>query len=144
MSLDRLWSLIQQSSVRGARSTALAPFLWALTLILAGFVIGPRLGLPNWGLILLAVALVVLLGNFLAFAWYFAFKNPDALRSERFILTKRAMRQKNFRGANLVGFVRALSDDGSSKGDSIDAPTSPAKLLDQVLSVPQSSMGEKS
>lgn len=106
MPLDRLWSLFHQSSARGTRSTVLAPMTWALSLLIAGLLIGPRVGLPPWGMILLGVGIGILMVNFLAMSWYFAIKDPDALRSERFILTKLAMHRRNFEGDNLVGFVR--------------------------------------
>jgi len=133
MAWDRLWSLLHQSSAQGTRSTVLAPMIWALSLLLVGLLVGQQVKLPPWCLTLLGVAIAVLLLNFLAMNWYFAIKDPDALRSERFILTKLAMRQKNFKGDNLIGFVRALSDNEETPQPN-DGPTDPTVLIDEKFS----------
>ena len=134
MSLDQLWSFLHQSSARGTRSTALGQMTWALALMVVGFLVGQQVGLPTWGLVLFGVMTTVLLVNFLALNWFFALKNPDALRSERFILTKMAIRQKNFQGDNLIGFVRALSDNENAV-ISNEASTNPTVLVDDKSSV---------
>ncbi len=123
----------EEYNARGTRSTALGQMTWALALMVVGFLVGQRIGLPTWGLVLFGVMTTLLLLNFLALNWFFAVKNPDALRSERFILTKMAIRQKNFKGDNLIGFVRALSDDeDASKSKEIS--TNPTILIDEKAS----------
>ncbi len=114
MPFDVFWSLLRQSDARGSRSTALGQMLWALALSIGGIVAGPRFGLPSWALVTLATVVVILVVNFVALNWFLAIRNPDALRSERFTLTKLAMQQKKLKGDDLVGFIRAISSDEST------------------------------
>ena len=138
MSLDQLWSFLQQSSVRGTRSNALGQTTWALALMVVGFLVAQQIGLPAWGLILFGVMTTVLVLNFLALNWFFALKNPDALRSERFILTKMAIRQKDFKGDNLIGFVRALGDNEEAARPN-ESSTTPPVLTDEKSSTSEPS-----
>ncbi len=68
---------------------------------------------PEWLLVavfcLLAVATLALLGGF----GYFAWKNPDVLRSEKFMLTKLALeKSKSVKGDHLTGLVEAIISEG--------------------------------
>ena len=117
-------SFLSQANARGARSTALHSLQWALGLLLACL---PPLLLakaPEW-LIGLVIALVVaVLLVFLVAYVYLLLRNPDALRSEEFSLSKMAM-ERGLVGDNLSGLsdprlVKASSDDslllGSDQG----------------------------
>ena len=123
MASDLVWSLLRQPGPRGFRSSALGQMLWALTILVGGILAGHKVGLPLWGLASLGVAVVVLVANFAALHWYLAIKNPDALRSERFALTKIAMEREGWRGEDLIGFVRAIGEgeEGASAGKGVRA-----------------------
>jgi len=111
MASDLLWSLLRQSGPRVPRSSALGQMLWALAILVGGILGGHEIGLPPWGLGVLSVAAVVVVANFVGLNWYLAIRNPDALRSERFALTKLAMERDGWRGDDLIVFIRAIGED---------------------------------
>ena len=97
-----------------------------MAILIGGLLGGHRAGFPGWLLGLLAICVTLVVVNFVALNWYFAIKNPDALRSERFTLTKLAIEQESLRGDDLIGFVRAIADDASTRP--LSEPKPPAAL----------------
>jgi len=116
MASDLLWSLLRQSGSRGGRSSALGQMLWALAILVGGILAGHEIKLPSWSLGVLSAAVVIVVANFVGLNWYLAIKNPDALRSERFALTKLAMERPGWVGDDLIGFVRAIDEEGAAVG----------------------------
>ena len=104
-----LQSLLHRASAQGSRSSVLGPLIWTVAVLMATLV-----GLtfdhpPTWLLIFVAVlAGLSILGILVAFA-YFARTDPDALRSERFLLTKLALeKSRSVKGDHLTGLVQAI------------------------------------
>ncbi len=89
----------------GARSTVLYPLAWLIGLLLAGLVLLVAFANPApWIVVLLAVVVCVGVAVYLVGWILFAIHNPDALRSERFTLSKMAI-EKRLTGDTLKGFV---------------------------------------
>ena len=104
---DLFRSILQQATSHGARSTALNPLAWALAIVLSSLAFISRVtALPAWVLILLGSCAGVLVVAFLIAYFILLFKDPDALRSERFTLSKMAL-EKSVTGDSLVGFSNA-------------------------------------
>lgn len=63
-----------------------------------------RFGAPLWATVGLFVALGLCVIAYLVAYGYFMLKSPDALRSERFTLSKLAL-ERSITGDNLAGFI---------------------------------------
>lgn len=95
-------ALLSQATATGARSTVLQPLAWLSVILIIGTSILPVRDAPNWLVILYAVLLVVSVLTYIFSYVYFAIKSPDALRSEKFTLSKMAI-EKNLIGDNMTG-----------------------------------------
>ena len=103
MPVEELLSFLQQATAKGSKSTALNPLAWALGILLSALLVAFRLNAPMWALIALGIGSGATMAIFLAAYIYFVLTNPDALRSERFTLSKMAMQQSE-KGDDLHGF----------------------------------------
>lgn len=96
-------NFISHASAQGARSTALHALQWVLGLLLSALPFLVWAGAPLWILVTAMSAIVVVLLVFLVTYVYLLFRNPDALRSENFTLSKLAM-DKGLLGDTTSGF----------------------------------------
>jgi hypothetical protein len=101
---DLIQILLRQASTSGSRSTALNPLAWLFGLTLSGLIIGAIEHVTSWILILLGIASTFAFLAYLVAYFYLLSKDRDALRSERFTLSKIAM-DKSIRGDSLTGFI---------------------------------------
>lgn len=92
----------QWATTHGSRSTILAPLLWVLFLLVTGVTTAGLGKAPAWIPVCLAAAAGVVLVVILVFYTYFARKDPNALRSERFNVQLKAL-EKIRVGDNLTG-----------------------------------------
>lgn len=100
-------SLLQQATAQGSRSTALNPLAWALGILLSAMLLAARISnLPIWVLWLLGCSSAVFVTAFVVAYFYLLFTDRDALRSERFTLSKMAI-EKSVTGDSLRGFTAA-------------------------------------
>lgn len=80
---------------KATRSTALQPLLWTLAAIITGVCVMVWRGADTWLLIAFASAgglcLLVLLSVYV----FFAIRDPDALRSEKFVIRKMEIEQSS-------------------------------------------------
>lgn len=116
-------AFMQQASAQGARSTALNPLLWSLGSLLSALMVSVHLRGDLW-LVATTAAMVganllVLLFSYL----YLLTRDRDALRSERFTLSKMAI-EKSLTGDTLSGFRMLELDD-----EAASAPTSQGGTL---------------
>jgi hypothetical protein len=95
-------SFLSQSSAKGARSTALHSLQWALGLLLASLPTLAWAKAQDWLFVLIIGMIVFVLLVFLGAYIYLLLRNPDALRSEEFSLSKMAM-EKGLVGDNISG-----------------------------------------
>lgn len=108
--------LFEQAQARGSKGTVISPLIWLVTALLAAVPANAAAGGPQWviGVILGLVALVVV-AILVAYAFY-SRVDSDALRSEKFTLTKLAIEQ-SVKGDDVVGLVE------------IDATNTPATKM---------------
>jgi hypothetical protein len=120
--IEIIRSLLQQASSQGSRSTALNPLGWALAIVLAALIGASPAHLPSWILPFLVVFTCVLIAAYLAAYFFLLVKDRDALRSEKFHLSKMAI-ERSITGDNLSGFIepekptRSLPAIESKPGD---------------------------
>jgi len=95
------------------------PIGWALATVLSTLVGSIWAHAPMWVVGLISAFAGIVLTVYLFGYIYFMFKNPDALRSERFTLSKMAI-EKSIVGDTLQGFSQV--EEGQS-GRSLAAPT---------------------
>ena len=103
MAFAYLQSLLQQSSATGTRSTALSDLRWFAGILLTTLLVALRENAPTWILVTLAAFMGVAGAIYLGVYIFFAIKNPDALRSEKYNVSKMAI-ERSITGDNLVGF----------------------------------------
>ena len=102
--------LLSEAVVRGSRSTALKPLLTAIGLILVTIVsivgVTSKWGLnfPVWVITTLVGILVLIVFIFLCAYVFLLFKDPEALRSESFILRKMEI-ERGAIGDNIHGEI---------------------------------------
>jgi hypothetical protein len=106
MGLELFQTLLQQASAQGSRSTALQPLIWLSSLFLVALVSSVSVHAPAWVVVALCSGTGVILVTFVFAYLFFVLKNPDALRSERFTLTKMQI-EKNQLGDTIRGFGEA-------------------------------------
>jgi len=110
-------AFLSQASSSGSRSTALQPLGWLSGILTSGLVVAASWGAPEWALITLSVLLVVTVSIYLISYIFYAIKNPDALRSEKYTLSKMAI-EKNLIGDDKSGLIEV--------GEYENPPVSPA------------------
>jgi hypothetical protein len=124
MAVTELFSLLSKGVVHGSKSTAMSPLIWAMAILMGGVVGGPSVGLPPPVHTVLSGCLVVVVTGFLAAFGYFAVTNPDALRTEKYTLTKLAI-EHHLSGDDMAGITTAIEDDGGKPQAAIAALTPP-------------------
>ncbi len=96
--------LLQQASTSGSRSTAMKPLTWLVALLILAVIALASSVAPIWLVIgvasLFGITVFVFLGSYI----YFMLKNPDALRSEKFTLSKMQI-EKNLIGDDKAGLT---------------------------------------
>lgn len=104
---ELLKTIFQMGESRVVRSTALQPLLWLTALLAAAFVGSlMRDPMPNWARVLLAVLFVGCVLLVMGVYCRFAVKDPDALRSERYVLRKMEIEQAAI-GDSMRGKIEA-------------------------------------
>lgn len=101
---DLIRLFMQQASAQGSRSTAMNPLGWALTINSAAIIGAGVEQLPAWVMILLGVGEGLTLVSYLAAYFFLLVRDRDALRSEKFQLSKMAI-ERSITGDNLTGFI---------------------------------------
>jgi hypothetical protein len=108
---DLFRSLLQHATTQGSRSTALNPLAWALGIILSAFLVAARIpNAPTWVLLLLGSASALFVLSFVIAYFILLYTDRDALRSERFTLSKMAI-EKSVVGDSLKGFTAIGPDE---------------------------------
>ena len=102
--MDSIKSLLQQATTQGSRSTALNPVLWIFGIIISAICTAIKLQFPLFIIATLCGMACVIFIFFIVVYSYFMVKNPDALRSEKFTLSKMAI-ERSITGDNISGFI---------------------------------------
>jgi energy-coupling factor transporter transmembrane protein EcfT len=105
--IHKLESLLRQARIGESRSSVINPLQWTLVVIIFALFLFLEAKAPMWllGTTAAASGFVLLL---LVFAFvYFMFKDPDALRSEKYSLVKTAI-EKKLVGDSLTGLREVM------------------------------------
>lgn len=102
--MAEIFELFQQAMTNGSRSTALKPLGWALGILIFGLISASRTGVSAAIITALAVLTTLTVLLYLAAYIYFMFKNPDALRSEKYAIQKLAI-EKRLVGDSAIGII---------------------------------------
>ncbi len=104
MAIEFFRSFLQQANATGTRSTALTDLRWFAAIVISALLISLKFNAPDWILYalisLLGLISLIYLGAYIFFAIY----DRDALRSEKYTLTKMAI-EKSITGDNLSGLI---------------------------------------
>ena len=102
---DTLHAFLEKATASGSRSNALHPLAWLTGILISGLVLSTAFEKkPEWVVIFLASLLGLTVVLYLLGFIYFATKNPDLLRSEKFNLSKLAI-ENNLIGDNISGLI---------------------------------------
>ena len=114
-------SIVDQMSSGGSKSTVLKPLFFALCFLLACIYFAVTLELPIWVMYCFLIAMLIVFVLFLIIYLVCFFKNPDLIRSEKYLIEKLAI-EKQFIGDDKTGTthkttinVVAKPDDNSKK-----------------------------
>jgi hypothetical protein len=97
-------AFLERAFAQRLRSTALQPLQWVLAPLIAATIAGPLVGAPVWLEIFFAGFTglgVIFFGGCYVF---FMRKNPDALRSERYTLSKMQI-ERGLLGDSAIGLI---------------------------------------
>lgn len=89
---------------KAKRSTALQPCLWIFGILVAGLIVTSSRDSALWIQLSIAVAAGVVLLVLLFMYCYFAFKCPDLIRSESFVIRKMEIERAAI-GDSLIGTI---------------------------------------
>lgn len=105
---DQITEILQKALLQNAKSTVLKALAWLVGLLLTGTICASRFGMDKWLVVLLAsldcLAVIVYIAGFI----FFAIKDPEQLRSEKYSIQKLAI-ERGFIGDNLSGY-RKMTD----------------------------------
>jgi energy-coupling factor transporter transmembrane protein EcfT len=101
-------TLREQMTAELTRTDALRPLIWPIAGLLFAICVSVSAKAPVWLLIVFSVVLCTLLLAYIGGYAYFAVKDPDALRSEKYKLQKMAI-EHGFLGDSLSG-LKQMND----------------------------------
>ncbi len=102
--MDILKEMLARSISDGSRSNALKHLQWVIALLLTGCIWSTVKKTPEWVSISLLILLIVVVVSYLFSHFYFMFKDPDCLRSEKYSIEKMAI-QRGYLGDSTSGMV---------------------------------------
>lgn len=102
-----LHSFMEHAQAQGARKNALASLGWLIALLLPAMMVSLYLDLATAFIVILVGAFCVAFVLFVAAYIYFMLKNPDALRSEKYVISKMVI-DKGLVGDDLKGLILGL------------------------------------
>jgi hypothetical protein len=103
--LQLVATLREQMNAELTRTDALRPLVWPVAGLLLTLSVALTAGAEKWLLILLTIALGIMLVAYLVGYTYFALRDPDSLRSEKYKLQKMAI-EHGLLGDSLMGLKR--------------------------------------
>lgn len=103
--IELIRSFLQQAHAQGSRSTALNPLGWLSAILVAAVATAFKEHAPTWAEIALVCLLALVSLCYLAAYAYFAMNDVDALRSERYTLSKMMIESSQI-GDDRQGFAK--------------------------------------
>jgi len=109
MPIELIQSFLQQANATGTKSTVLTDLRWFTFIVISGLLVAIKTSAPEWVLILFSVLLCLVALLYISAYIFFAIRSPDALRSEKYTLTKMAI-EHSMKGDNLSGLIDSERD----------------------------------
>lgn len=103
-----LQSWLKHASIGQSKTSVLNPVQWLLVILFAGEGLLLWLHAPAWLMIVVGVGIATVLLLFVAAYLYFMRINPDALRSEGYVLSKLAL-EKRVLGDSITGLHEVIT-----------------------------------
>jgi len=122
-------ALLEQAEIGRSRSSVINPLQWAVVIILVGLLAILLGHAPSWLLIFFSCLLGLLVILLVLAYIYFGIKNPDALRSEKYVLVKAAI-EKQYAGDSLTGLHEVISQFDRPDQTKLLLPDPNAKRID--------------
>ena len=121
-----LHDVTAHARTQGSRRNALASLGWLIGLLLPAMIVSVSLDLPTPFVVILVIAFGLVLVLFVAAYIYFMLKNPDALRSEKYVISKMVI-DKGLVGDDLIGLIAASDTSRHPRLPSSGQPESGAE-----------------
>lgn len=102
---DQFLQTLQQALQRNAKSTVLKSLGWLIALLLPATILASRYGMDKWLVVMFAVLDCLAILVYIAAYIFFALKDPEQLRSEKYSIQKMAI-QHGFIGDDISGFFK--------------------------------------
>jgi len=96
---------LQQALQRNSKSTVLKSLGWLIGILLSATVAASHYGTDKWLVVMLAILDCFVIVTYVAAYVFFAIKNPELLRSEKYSIQKLAI-QHGFVGDDKSGFFK--------------------------------------
>jgi Na+/pantothenate symporter len=94
--------LFQKSDSSGSRSTILKPLTWLISLLIGGLLLTLSINPNSWLIFYFVSFITIALIAFFYVYFFCLYKNPDAIRSEKYSIQKMAI-EKGIYGDNISG-----------------------------------------
>ena len=104
---DQFIQTLQQALQRNAKSTVLKSLGWLVAILLSGTVASSHYGNDKWLVVLFAILAGISILVYIAAFVFFAIKNPDLLRSEKYSIQKMAI-EHGFIGDDMSGLIKIV------------------------------------
>jgi len=116
MAINFIKELFERSDASGSKSTILKPLTWLISILLGAVILLQKVSAPSW-LIIFLVSIVGLTILIFFFSYIFClFKNPEALRSEKYSIQKLAI-EKGIYGDDINGTYKLNSENKTKEID---------------------------
>jgi len=102
---------LQQAFRQDSKSTVLKSLGWLISILSTATIFASRYGLDKWLVVMFAILDCIVILIYIAAYIYFAIKDPEQLRSEKFSIQKMAI-QHGYVGDDLAGFFKVVKIDG--------------------------------
>lgn len=108
--MEKLLDRLRSDDGTATRSTILHSLQWMTFILITGLGGTSFTSAPNWAIQIISALLILVVVLYLIFFCYFAIKNPDQLRSEKYSIRKMEL-ERGLIGDNIFG----LKESDSSK-----------------------------
>jgi hypothetical protein len=102
---DAFLRSLQQALQSNSKSTVLKSLGWLIAMLLSATVWSGRSDTNQWLVVMLAIFSGIAIATYIGFYIYFALKDPELLRSEKYTIQKMAI-QHGFIGDDASGFFK--------------------------------------
>lgn len=107
--MNEFFQIFSHAEGKATKSTVITPLTYVMAVILASLAASMKYHAPTWVLISTVVMAICILLIFFITYFYCLFKNPDLLRSEKYVISKMAL-EKTSKGDSNIGLITSTDD----------------------------------